>query len=80
MSNQYSNSLALNGQPQDIHNKIGENLITPQQALITAARACNALLFGTPSPASFDRDDLSQTLAILTQMASTIEPTKAGEL
>jgi hypothetical protein len=74
MSTQYSNSPALNGQPQDIDNRIGENLITLRQALITAARACNALLFGTPIPASFDRDDLSQTLAILTQMAATIEP------
>jgi hypothetical protein len=65
---------ALNGQPQDIHNQIGENLITTQQALITTARACNSLLFGLPHPATFDRDDLSQTLAILTGMAATIEP------
>jgi hypothetical protein len=49
------------------------NLITPQQALVLAARACHSILFGQPAPATFDREDLSQTVDILTQMATTIE-------
>lgn len=53
-----------NGKPQ---------LITPQQALVLAARACHSILFGQPAPATFDREDLSQTVDILTQMAVTIE-------
>lgn len=48
-------------------------LITPQQALILAARACHSILFGQPAPVTFDREDLSQTVDILTQMATTIE-------
>lgn len=73
MATQYFNSPAHNGQlSQDIDNRIG-SLITTQQALVLAARACNSILFGQPAPASFDREDLSQTLAILCQMSTTIE-------
>jgi hypothetical protein len=72
---QHFNSPTPNGQPsQDFHNQTGENLITTRQALTIAARACNSLLFGEPHPATFDREDLSQTLAILSQMACTVEP------
>lgn len=48
-------------------------LISSQQALVLAARACHSILFGQPAPATFDREDLSQTVDILTQMATTIE-------
>lgn len=45
------------------------NQLTPIQALVVAARACNCLLFGQPEAVSFDRVDLSQTIAILTSLA-----------
>lgn len=50
------------------------NQLNTRQALVIAARACNSILFGEPHPASFDRDDLSQALEVLTKMATTIEP------
>lgn len=76
MATQYSNSPADNGQlSQDIDNRIGDQLISTQQALVLGARACNAILFGQPAPATFCRADLSQALAILSQMACTIAAT-----
>lgn len=49
-------------------------LLSPQQALVVAARACNHLLLGTPPRASFNPAHLNQTLILLTQMAATITP------
>ncbi|GIK39536.1 MAG: hypothetical protein BroJett011_33690 [Chloroflexota bacterium] len=45
--------------------------LSTERGLVIAARACHSVLFGEPHPASFDRDDLSQTLEILTQIATS---------
>lgn len=75
---QHNTSLASNGQPIN-DNRIG-SLITTRQALVIAFAACNSVLTGQPHPATFDQDDLRQSLVILCQMASTIEATAEGAL
>lgn len=48
------------------------NQLTIQQALLIAARAYNSILSGEPPLTTFDREDLSQTLVILTQIATDL--------
>jgi ATP-dependent Zn protease len=55
-----------------------ENSITPKIALYLGARACEYLLTGQPAACTFDPADLDQALALLRQMAATIQPAPGG--